>query len=62
MFHVVPLMECIFLNYARVCNHVEDFYARNKGNSLHANWVINPIMVDNFAAPFNCTPVDRASD
>ena len=24
--------------------------------------VINPIMVDNFAALFNCTPVDRASD
>ena len=24
--------------------------------------VINPIMVDNFAALFNCTSVDRASD
>ena len=24
--------------------------------------VINPIMVDNFAALFNCMPVDRASD
>ena len=24
--------------------------------------VINPISVDNFAALFNCTPVDRASD
>ena len=24
--------------------------------------VINPIMVDNFAALYNCTPVDRASD
>ena len=24
--------------------------------------VINPIPVDNFAALFNCTPVDRASD
>ena len=24
--------------------------------------VINPITVDNFVAPFNCTPVDRASD
>ena len=24
--------------------------------------VINPITVDNFAAIFNCTPVDRASD
>ena len=24
--------------------------------------VINPIRVDNFAAFFNCTPVDRASD
>ena len=23
---------------------------------------INPIMVDNFAAIFNCMPVDRASD
>ena len=24
--------------------------------------VINPIMVDNFSALSNCTPVDRASD
>ena len=24
--------------------------------------VISPITVDNFAAVFNCTPVDRASD
>ena len=24
--------------------------------------VINPITVDNFAALFNCTPADRASD
>ena len=24
--------------------------------------VINPITVDDFAALFNCTPVDRASD
>ena len=24
--------------------------------------VINPITVDNFAALFNCTPVDRAAD
>ena len=24
--------------------------------------VINPIMIDGFAALFNCTPVDRASD
>ena len=24
--------------------------------------VINPITVDNFAAPFNCTTLDRASD
>ena len=24
--------------------------------------VVNQIMVDNFAALFNCTPVDRASD
>ena len=24
--------------------------------------VINPIMVDNFAVLFNCTPVDRVSD
>ena len=27
-----------------------------------ARLVINPITVDNFAALFNCTPVDRASD
>ena len=24
--------------------------------------VINPIKVDGYAAPLNCTPVDRASD
>ena len=24
--------------------------------------VINPITVDGYAAPFNCRPVDRASD
>ena len=24
--------------------------------------VINPIAIDNFAYPFNCTPVGRASD
>ena len=24
--------------------------------------VVNPITVDNFAALFNCTPMDRASD
>ena len=30
-------------------------------DSLHAS-VINPITVDSFAALFNCTPVDRASD
>ena len=29
---------------------------------LPACLVINPITVDNFAALFNCTPVDRASD
>ena len=28
----------------------------------YAYLVINPIMVDGFAALFNCTPVDRASD
>ena len=27
-----------------------------------AGLVINPIMVDNFAALFNCMPVDRTSD
>ena len=37
------------------------------GNDLNAMrqyvcLVINSIMVDNFAALFNCTPVDRASD
>ena len=31
MFHVVPLMGCIFLNlFARVCSHVDGFNARNK--------------------------------
>ena len=33
MFHVVSLMDCIFLNihvrFARVCNHIEDLNARN---------------------------------
>ena len=29
---------------------------------IYATLVINPITVDNFAALFNCTPVDRASD
>ena len=28
----------------------------------YACLVINPITVDDFAALFNCTPVDRASD
>ena len=28
----------------------------------YACLVINPISVDGFAALFNCTPVDRASD
>ena len=27
-----------------------------------ASLVINPITVDSYAALFNCTPVDRASD
>ena len=30
--------------------------------SQSACLVTNPIAVDNFAALFNCTPVDRASD
>ena len=30
--------------------------------SIGACLVINPITVDNFAALFNCTPVDKASD
>ena len=29
---------------------------------LYACLVINPIKVDGYAALFNCTPVDRASD
>ena len=29
---------------------------------LSACLVINPITIDNFAALFNCTPVDRASE
>ena len=37
------------------------------GYNLNAKWqsaclVINPITVDGYAALFNCTPVDRASD
>ena len=91
------------IRFARVCNHVADFNARNKcstakllqkGYRYHklrktfdfsfqfrkiithyrligcnlkvmrqsACLVFNPIMVDNFAAFFNCTPVGRASD
>ena len=33
MFHVVPLMECIFsqlVRFARVCSHVQDLNARYK--------------------------------
>ena len=31
MFHVVPLMECIFLiRFTRVCSRVEDLHARYK--------------------------------
>ena len=32
------------------------------GMQQSACLVISPITVDNFAALFNCTPVDRASD
>ena len=30
--------------------------------NYHACLVFNPIMVDNYAAFYNCTPVGRASD
>ena len=74
------------IRFARVCNHVTEFNARNKcltakllqfrkiitryrriGYNLNvmrqsACLVFNPIMVDNYAAIFNCTPVGRASD
>ena len=30
--------------------------------SQNSSLIFNPIMVDNFAAFFNCTPVGRASD
>ena len=42
------------LTYEKIsCN---GFYAKS------ACLVFNPIMVDNYASFFNCTPVDRASD
>ena len=41
-------------------------YKRNAYNlnvmQQSACLVINPIMVDGYAALFNCTPLDRASD
>ena len=51
----------------RVERHFVLFYdlLHNNGDSnmqQSACLVINPIMVDGFAAIFNCTPVDRASD
>ena len=50
-----------------VCLQILLYYTRNNGYNLNvmqqsACLVINPITVDGFAAPFNCTPVDRASD
>ena len=36
------------------------FYGHGRG--LTACLVFNPIMVDNYAAFFNCTPSRRASD
>ena len=32
-----------------------------KFGSLKTNVILNPIMVDNYAAFFNCTPISRAS-
>ena len=41
--------------------HVRRFYAMHIMRQSGC-LVINPITVDNFAALFNCTAVDRASD
>ena len=55
----------IFLFSSEKSLHVTDVYI--VGYNLNvmrqsACLVFNPIMVDNYAAFFNCTPVGRASD
>ena len=62
------------IRFARVCSHLTDFLIsfekiiRRKRTGYDFNvmrqsalLLINTIMVDNFDALFNCTPVDRAS-
>ena len=45
----------IIMRYKRICYNLNVM-------RLSACLVINPIMVDGYAAVFNCTPVDWASD
>ena len=45
----------IILRYKRIGYHLSVM-------RHFARFVINPITVDGYAALFNCTPVDRASD
>ena len=45
----------IIMRYKRICYNLNVM-------RQSACLVINPITVDGFAALFNCTPVDRASD
>ena len=46
----------IIMRYKRIGYNL--FYVMRQSACL----VINPITVDSYAALFNCTPVDRASD
>ena len=47
--------EKIIIRHKRICY---DLNVMRQSACL----VVNPITVDNFAALFNCTPEDRASD
>ena len=51
----------IFLFSSEKSLHVTDGYNLNVMRQS-ACLVFNPVMVDNYAAFFNCTPVGRASD
>ena len=55
----------IFLFGSEKSLHVTRYWRTDYNLSLmrqSACLVFNPIMVDNYAAFFNCTPVGRASD
>ena len=48
----------MFLFSSEKSLHVTDIYVMRQSACL----VLNPMMVDNYAAFFNCTPVGRTSD